>query len=520
VGLTRRAFLQAAAAAGVAVPLAGACRSGWPPAAAQGASPFRHGVASGDPLADRVILWTRVTPEPGRSRPVALEWRVARDPELRDVVAAGRAVTDAARDWTVKVDAAGLAPGGAWHYGFAAAGHASPVGRTRTLPGGDTERLRLAFASCANYPAGHFTAYGHIARRELDLVLHLGDYLYEYANGTYGDGTALGRVPQPDRELVTLADYRTRHALYKADPDLQAAHAAHPWLVVWDDHELADNAWRDGAGNHDPEREGSWAERRAGAVRAWFEWMPVRESPGQPGRVWRSFALGDLADLWMLDTRLWGRDRAAARTEDVAAGRSLLGAEQEAWLLDGLVASKRAGPRWRVLGQQVMLSQLRNEAGRLLNTDQWDGYPASRARLLAHLRENQIADVVVLTGDVHSSWALEVAEDPFDRRRYDAATGRGALAVELVTPGISSPSPVAPERAETRARDALARHPHLRWLDLRERGYAVLELDRERARAEWWFVESVLEPGAGERLGAAFETRRGTSHLVAGKRPQ
>lgn len=273
---------------------------------------FDHGVASGDPLADRVVLWTRVSPVEPAPQTIPVRWEVAADSAFDQVVAEGQTATDAARDFTVKVDAGGLAPGQRYHYRFSVAGDKSPVGRTRTLPSGPVDRVAFAVVSCSNYSHGLFTVYRAIAAREdIDAVLHLGDYLYEYPPDVYVSepAIAMGRVVVPDGELLTLADYRTRYALYRTDADLQAAHAAHPFIAVWDDHEVANDAWKGGAENHD-DSEGDFATRKAAAIRAYHEWLPIRETPdGDPGRLYRSFDFGDLASLIMLDTRLAGRDR-------------------------------------------------------------------------------------------------------------------------------------------------------------------------------------------------------------------
>lgn len=487
---------------------------------ASGPSPFSHGVASGDPLADRVVLWTRAQ---GRDAgTVDVEWRVASDPEFGDVVASGSLRTGPERDYTVKVDPAGLAPGRRYWFAFSADGHTSPVGRTKTLPapGTPTDHLRLAFASCSNYAFGYFNAYGLIAERDdLDLVLHLGDYIYEYQNGQYGDGTALGRIPLPDHEIVTLDDYRLRYATYRTDPDLQEVHATHPFVCVWDDHELANNAWSGGAKNHDPATEGSWRERRRAAVQAYLEWMPIRETglAGGAGRIYRSFRYGDLADIVMLDTRLVGRAAEAKSPEDVATiwdrTRSLLGPTQEAWFFDELRRSKRDAVAWRIVGQQVMLGQLRGRNGLIINTDQWDGYAASRQRLLDLLKNEAISDVVVLAGDLHSSWAQDIALDPYDRQVYSPRSGHGSLAVEFVTPGITSPGVTDPDKADARAATARQANPHLRWVDLIHRGYAILDVTPEHARAEWYFVDTVTEQRRAEHLAKAWQTRRGRNSL-------
>lgn len=508
--LSRRELLRAGLAAGAALPWWSAC-AGWP--AERGPSPFLHGVASGDPLADRVILWTRVTPLPGGPSEVEVEWRVARDPGLREAVARGRAAATAERDHTVKVDAAGLDPGATWYYGFRALGHDSPVGRTRTLPTGSPGRLRLAFCSCSNLPWGFFNAYAHLAvRDDLDAVLHLGDYLYEQGGADYGAG--IGRAARPDHEITTLADYRERHAQYKADPDAQAVHARHPFIAVWDDHEFANDAWKGGAQNHQP-GEGDWMARRTAAARAYFEWMPIREAsdPADP-RIYRHFRFGDLADLVMLDTRIVGRDRLVAPNapERLDPRRTILDAAQERWLAERLVASRRDGVAWRVLGQQVMLAPMHRPDGSIVSPDKWDGYPASRERLLDVWEQEDVRDNVVLTGDFHSSWAMDLPRDPYGAG-YDARTGRGSRGVELLVPGVSSPSGVRPDRAQAYAERLRRANPHLHWVDFRHCGYGLLDLDREGARGTWLFVDTVRERRLGERVGAAWRTARGADHL-------
>ena len=514
--IDRRQFLRASAGAAASLSWLAACAGR--PRPAEGPSPFRHGVASGDPLADRVILWTRVT-VPDAPAPVEVGWRVARDPELRDVVASGRARASAARDYTVKVDASGLEPGETWYYGFEAAGHDSPVGRTRTLPAGSPDGLRLAFCSCSCLPWGFFNAYAHIAERDdLDAVLHLGDYLYEHANGEYGDGTELGRIPEPDREIVSLADYRARHAQYKADPDAQAMHRSHPFIGVWDDHEITNDAWMGGAQNHQ-DREGGWPERRESAVRAYFEWMPIREqSEPSAARIYRAFRFGDLAELTMLDTRLVGRDRPDRAAADEPS-RSLLGREQERWLFDRLDACERDGVAWKVLGQQVMLGALRRSDGEILSADKWDGYAASRRRLFDQLERGGTDDTVVLTGDFHSSWALDLPRDPYSPAGYDPATGRGSLAVEFLAPGISAPGYLDAEKGRARAATLRAGNPHVHWIDFLHRGYGVLDLDRKRARCDWVFVDTVRERRTDARLAKSFQTMRGRNHLESAPLP-
>ena len=430
--LDRRDFLWSTAACGLVLPVG--LRAQAPPAGDR----FPHGVASGDPLADRVVLWTRV--RPALSRTPDVRWQVAEDPAFARVVASGAVRTAAVRDFTVKVDAGGLEPATTYYYRFQADGAASPIGRTRTLPREGASHLRLALVSCSNYPYGFFNVYARLAARaDLDAVLHLGDYIYEFENGRYGDGTALGRVPRPAGETVSLADYRERYATYRADPDLQEVHRQHPFITVWDDHELANNAWREGAQNHQPESEGDWRPRRDAAWRAYLEWMPVREQPDLAPRLYRSFRFGGLADLVMLDTRS-RRDLQAGR-DDVARladpGRSMLGAAQEAWCFDELRESQRAATPWRLLGQQVLFARMTPAGRSVQNADNWDGYQGARERVLDVLERERVRDVVVLTGDVHSSWAMDVPRSAWSG--YSARTGEGSLAVEIVTPAVSSP---------------------------------------------------------------------------------
>lgn len=445
---------------------------------------------------------------------------MARDSAFSDVAAEGEVTTDWDRDFTVKVDVRDLEPGTTYYYRFHALGDVSVIGRTRTVPE-DAERLRAAVVSCANYPFGFFNVYARLAERaDLDLVIHLGDYLYEYAEGEYGPGAAIGRPSQPAHELVTLADYRARHAQYKSDRDLQAVHRQHPFVPVWDDHEVANNAWKGGAQNHDPETEGDYRKRKQAAQRAYFEWMPIREVDDR-GKIYRSFSFGKLADLIMLDTRQVGRDEPAAKAcdlEDLASEeRSLLGREQELWFFDELKASQERGARWRLVGQQVMLAQLRNPAANepcALTVDTWDGYAASRERFFDAIERNELDNVVVLTGDIHSSFAAELARDPFDSQRYDPETGRGSLAVELVTPAVTSPSIEDLGVAERLAQSILEMSPHLKYVDLFYRGYLLIDVTEERVSAEWYHVDTIEERSQSERLARAFEVESGRARLV------
>lgn len=493
----------------------------------QAGSPFLHGVASGDPLDDRVVLWTRVSGDAGAPERAVVSWRVAKDPGFAHPVAEGVTVTDASVDFTVKLDAEGLKAGTTYYYRFRAFGHDSPVGRARTAPGKNQARARLAVASCSNYPYGYFNAYAAIAQRaDLDAVLHLGDYLYEYQNGAYGDGSALGRVPSPDREIVTLADYRQRHAQYKTDPDLQEAHRQHAFIVVWDDHEVTNDSWQNGAENHQPE-EGDFQARKAAAIQAYFEWMPIRAAKrDRSERVYRSFQFGRLFDLIMLDTRLAGRDQQVADPCDAASiadpNRQLLGEDQEAWLFRELDKSTRRGARWRLLGQQVMFGQLVNvlaAGGCIFNPDQWDGYAAARARVLSKLSTAGIDNVVVLTGDIHSSWGNDLTGAPFDPSSYHPASGGGSLAVEFVTPAVTSPGIDEPTQAALFAGAIRQSHPHVKFVELFHRGYALLDITLERVQCEWYHLATIKERRADESLAGMLQVVSGTNHLVPALEP-
>jgi alkaline phosphatase D len=487
---------------------------------------FAHGVASGDPQRDRVILWTRVTPvDPTET--LRVRWSVASDPGMKQVRQSGRFVTDRRRDFTVKVDATGLKPGFTYYYQFETRGVKSPIGRTRTLPVGRVDRLRLAFASCANYPHGYFNAYARIAERDdLDFVLHLGDYIYEYKLGVYADPQLAGkRDVLPTHEIVSLDDYRQRYAQYRSDPDLQEVHRQHPFITAWDDHESANNSWRDGAENHNPDLgEGTWQARRRAAVEAYNEYMPIRTASPRDDRIYQSFQFGDLADVLMLDTRLHGRDKqldikqgesdiAATDPALADAKRTLLGTDQEAWLARELRKSKDGEQPWRVLGQQVMMAHLSRTQGRTIrNPDQWDGYAPARERLYEVLRDRDIRNNVVLTGDIHSSWSNELSSNPWATSANETRT----VGVEFVGPAISSPGLRTQEQAVTDAERVRSNSPHIKYVEMHKRGYAVLDITRDRAQCEFYHLPTVSERDTRQELAAVYASEAGSNALKAG----
>ena len=473
---------------------------------------FEHGVASGDPLPDAVILWTRVSTED--ETPVEVWWEMALDQEFTQRVAQGTVTTDGSRDFTAKIDATGLIWGRNYYYRFFALGRQSSVGRTRLASEGtEADRLRMAVCSCSNFGFGFFHSYRHIAERaDLDLVLHLGDYFYEYGVDTYPTQDEALRTVDPVTETISLADYRTRFAQYRRDADLQDAHRQHPWVVVWDDHETANNSWIGGAENHQPETEGPWAERLAQARQAFFESIPIRDTPN--GELFRSFGYGDLMDLVMLDTRIAGREEQfpslfVTPSDIPSLPDDILGPEQEQWLFDRL---RESNAQWKVIGQQVVLAFWRQDEN-LVNADQWQGYPGSRERLMNFLRDNDISNVVVVTGDVHSSWAMDVTADDDS---YDPATGDGAVAVEFVAPGITSPSGFPPGFAGILQESS----PHIRFFETESNGYFVLDVQGDKAQADWYLLDGIAEEDGEESFAGAYAVLDGTRRVVEMDAPE
>ena len=496
---------------------------------------FRHGVASGDPTDSAVILWTRVTTSAAED--VEVRWEVATDPEMQDVVRSGTVGSGQSRDYTVKIDVTGLAAGSHYFYRFTCDGRNSIVGKTRTLPQGAVKQARFGVVSCSNYPAGFFNVYREVAKRDdLDAVLHLGDYIYEYGMGEYATGNAetIDRMPLPRHEIRTLSDYRERHAQYKADPDSQAMHASLPVIAVWDDHEIANDSWRDGAENHQ-DNDGRWATRRDAAVQAYFEWMPIRgTAEGAGTKIYREFRWGDLASIVMLDTRMIGRDRQpnvgdeVTRDSLVAAlqdpKRRMLGAEQEKWLRQTLKGA--SATTWQLIGQQVMVARMeppdleplvdrsqpsyfspeamdaviqasKSHAPQFL--DVWEGYPVAREQFLQDLHEFA-RNPVVLSGDLHTSLAANLV--PAGREQ--------PVAVEMMTGAVSSPvlESVFPDKVPNGIRDAtLAQNPNIRFLDIAHRGWLAVTVTPDSCSGEWHLVDTVLSRDYKSRLAATLSVR-------------
>ena len=542
LSLTRRTALIGAAGAGLVLTACSETPDSFVPG---GEGAFRHGVASGDPDTNSVVLWTALTQDGGGFRGV----EVARDADFTDIVfAEGGEITYIQPQplGTLKVLATGLEPGQTYFYRFRLNDTYSPVGVTRTLPLGAIDQYRIGIYSCSNFPAGHFNAYREGAvNGELDLVIHLGDYLYEYPMGSYatGNAEALNRVPDPLHEIVSYSDYVTRHAQYKTDPDLQALHAAAPWIMSWDDHETANNAYMDGAENHNPDQgEGPWAERRDAALRAWYDWTPSREPEDLRDR-YGVYEIGNLATICLIESRLSARDQevsldsfpvasdadaedpavleaVAAWKRDVVGdpGRELIGGEQIAGIAGACADSVAAGKPWRILANQVIMSRVnfpdfstempgwlrwyatrnsefaRNFIMRTrfeipFNLDMWDGYPAERERLFGALREAG-ADVITITGDVHSFWANDLmASDGY------------RIGTEFVGTSVTSPSPFSGFKAPgvDYGRMMIEANADVRHCNMVDHGYVRLTLTPETAEAEYITVSTILqreyEPG-------------------------
>jgi alkaline phosphatase D len=529
---SRRGFLKGSATAAAALPLLSACggdsssRVNNNPTPDQATKPypgtveFRHGVASGDPLSDRVIIWTRVTP--GDEGPIPVNWEIASDSSFADILNSGAFTTDAERDYTVKVDVDNLQSYRSYYYRFFVNDTYSVIGRMKTAPVADmADRLRFAVVACSNFTFGYFNGYGAIAKRQdLDAVIHLGDYIYE----TAATSQVEGRDHIPPKEIVTLEDYRLRYAQYRSDPDLQEAHRQHPFINIWDDHETTNNSYKDGADNHD-DSEGDWFERKGWAVRAYFEWLPIRDNDdssfdapaGSPtpdgllpegnGSIQRRLSYGNLLDLIMLDTRLAGR-AVQNGTDTVSPEQTILGEAQREWFLGEL---RNSTAKWKVVGQQMTFAPLKitpfpesSGAAVFLNEDAWDGYRFDRNAVMDEIENNAINDVVFLSGDTHVVTALDVPRDP-NSPAYNPLSGEGSLAVEFSSNGIANVGIIG--------EFFMATNPHLKYSNLLLQGYLLMDFDQERAQGEYYYTGAPTIRSSEELLGAALSSNSGSNSL-------
>lgn len=523
---------------------------------------FLYGVASGDPLSDRVILWTHAQ-FPGVSDPVDLRYEVAKDASFSSLVSQGTVRASADTGHTAKVDATGLSAGNVYYYRFSSGNTRSPVGMTRTLPA-LASNLKLAVLSCSNYPAGFFNVYSEVARSDADYVLHLGDYIYEYAADGYASShaAALGRTSSPTNELLSLSDYRSRHAQYKRDPDSKNLHALRPFICIWDDHEIANDTYKDGAENHNPATEGSWAARKAAALQAYHEWMPIRTGSDRE-KIYRSFDFGGLVSLHMLDTRLIGRDeqiniaalagllgtdaRDAALAAFSSPDRQLLGVEQLQWLQGQLAASSAT---WQVLGQQVLMARMTFPASVLIalnttdtspaaqatalqavtdyltakatpagartpaqqalmdttqnpqlgyNLDAWDGYIVARETVLGTVAQLN-KRLVVLAGDTHNAWHSDLTLMGL----ANPALAGVKVGEEFATSSVSSPGleeylvTLSPAQIKSVFEGVV---DDLNWMDPSRRGYLKMTFTATEAVGEWFFVDTITSRSYTASLG-------------------
>ncbi|EHR0798899.1 alkaline phosphatase D family protein [Vibrio parahaemolyticus] len=557
MSLSRRDFMKVVSSTAVATGLIG-CGSDDNESVAVS---FEHGVASGDPTQTQVIIWTRVTTAASY---VDVSWQVASDMEFSNVVQSGVFTTDTGRDFTVKVDVQNLNANSQYYYRFMVGEMMSEVGQTQTLPEDGVEKASMAVVSCANYPAGYFHVYREILNQHeqspFDVVLHLGDYIYEYGAGGYAseDAAALGREPSKGTECITLDDYRKRYAQYRQDADLQALHAKLPMIAVWDDHELANDTWKNGAENHQDD-EGSFIDRRAAAAAAWTEWLPVRENTFSNMLIYRQFSFGSLVNLMMLDTRLVGRDKPldyfslSAPTMEAIGGlvvqsrsadRELLGTEQLAWLMNEF---NTHDAKWNVLGQQVLMSRMelpssvmtamfqlftsteekKTEALLAVNTaitgyladpsadpislpynlDAWDGYYVEREKVYQLVKASS-GNFVCLAGDTHNAWASELKD-----------VSNNPIGVEFATSSVSSPGleeylaldPVAIAQMEYTLPHLVS---ELQWADIKQRGFMRVTFTADAAQSTWYLVSTIKDKKYQVRTKSASTTNGTTLDII------
>lgn len=522
-------------------------------------APFYHGVAAGDPLPDGFVIWTRVTPDQQQNE-IPVRWEISSDTAFREpFVQSGTALATATRDFTVKVVVTNLQPGTPYYYRFESSGKKSIMGRARTSPSDDVAQLKFAVVSCANYETGYYAAYNEIARRnDLDAVLHLGDYIYEYEAGHNGIFLQ-NRQNEPSNEAVTLADYRTRYSLYRLDTHLIRLHQQHAFICIWDDHESANDSWTNGAFNHQS-NEGSWEVRKALSKKVYYEWMPVREQPDQA--IYRKVSYGPLCDIMMLDTRLEGRD-APPPTFDTPdqPPRRIMSDVQYGWLTKEL---KYGGGHWKVLGNQVLFSTTNFgfAAGLQLNVldsirkyeypfiFNWESYPHQRNGIIDTLRRYKIDNTVIMSGDSHCSWAFDVTAEPVlyplassgylpqpnpynstTDQGYNPLTGEGSRAVEFGVPSVSSfnfDENVGASRSsllESLINTPLPffnvnYNPHLKYVDLDQHGYVILTLTPDLAQADYYYVSDVRDPRAISSFGRAALTLDGENRVRLSSMPR
>ena len=453
--------------------------------------PFYFGVASGDPKPNGVVIWTKIYLDTTGNQKVM--WEMATDEAMSHIVKTGVETATFDNAFTVKLFVENLLPNTTYYYRFKHGERYSPVGRTKTAPEGDPGQLRLAVVSCADFQSGEYNAYGHIAQRDdIDAVVHLGDYIYEHGARKWGrkrTRKSMTRTHIPAHTCRNLQDYRTRYGQYRLDKQLQECHRLHPFITIWDDHEITNNVNAGNAGE-------AWEKRESAARQAYFEWLPIQDNKEKS--IIRSFTFGNLAEMWMLDGRLEGRSPQAKGINDPNLNsdeRHMLGKKQTEWLLNGMVNSKA---RWKIMGNQVIFSPLHDsnvfDRRPEVRMDRWDGYPAEQQFIFDFFYEHNLQNIIVITGDVHTAWALELTGSPLDKNKYDRKTGKGVIGAEFVAPSVTSFNldEIIPKFIATEAKRRLKRkkhNPHLKYVDLVRHGYFTLTFTPERATANWHFIK-------------------------------
>lgn len=468
-------------------------------------APFYHGVASGDPTAHEVVLWTRVTPEYQEEQ--ELSWKIALDSMQTKVIQKGGLKTDHSRDYTVKHLVSGLKPDTYYWYSFTCKGKKSIVGRTKTLSE-NPDSIRLVVISCNAYEAGYFNAFQAIGDKKgkIDAVVHLGDYIYEGFSPRFIELS--DRIPLPKKELVSLTDYRTRYAQYRLDSQLRYAHQRHPFIHIWDDHEIANDAFQTGAQAHNPEEEGDFQERKTNARKAFYEWVAIKDQPA----LFRKVSFGTLAELFLLDGRLEGRTEQMAPTDSSFANpeRRLLGQRQSKWLIDGMKGTQAT---WRLVGNPVLFAEynfspvIPNVAMR--KADNWSGYPNERNEILQAFSSHSIKNILFLSGDSHCSWAFEIP-DPFHSTK--------PIAVEVGAPSITSGNWDSGNPLETvlRWEKELYTHTenrHMKYVNLRDHGYVEVAISQNQVQCDWHFVNKDSHEYS-DKIGKSCVLHKETNQIV------
>jgi alkaline phosphatase D len=516
--------------------------------------PFYHGVASGDPLADKVIIWTRITPDSGDLSAKTVNWIVATDTAFQNIVKSGSTTTDNSKDYTIKVDVTGLTAGTTYYYVFKYNGVYSLTGRMKTTTN-SANHLRFAVVSCNNYEAGYFNGFKKIAQRnDIDAIIHLGDYIYEYAPKGYGDSLN-GRFVEPKNEILSEGDYRTRYSVYRLDADLRFAHQQQTFISIWDDHESTNDSYKDGAENHQP-NEGDWETRKNIAKKVYFEWMPIRDAVANT--IYRKISYGSMLDLIMLDTRLEGRAKPPVNFDDVDMPmRTILGTTQYNWFINNMANSTA---KWKVIGNQIIFSDLNvgfaavdslnkpaitniNAIRNVENLfiDNWESYPTERNAIMDTLKNKSISNTIFITGDSHASWGFDLNKKPVvypnpvafnlptPSSTYNPTTGFGSVGVEFATPSISSanfdeavgsatangfeaainnPIPVGPPFG------TVSYNPHLKYVDLDRHGYFILDLKDDSAQADYYYVDTLRISSNNESFGKGVVTANNSNRIT------